>query len=100
MLRECAESISRIKLPLRAYFLQKVSKKNFSRRSGHDFYPPPLKGKKRELVSEPSIENYHSVVNRDRHLFSYFKNEEKIFRKIARLQCIRNYYFDTKQCVS
>jgi hypothetical protein len=38
MLRECAESISPIKLPLRMYFLQKFSKK-FFRRSGHDFYP-------------------------------------------------------------
>ena len=29
MLRECAESISRIKLPLRTYFYKNLRKKNF-----------------------------------------------------------------------
>src|SRR3954470_12723725 len=37
MLRECAESISRIKLPLGIYFLEKFSK-NFFRRTGSDCY--------------------------------------------------------------
>src|SRR6185437_9214170 len=32
MLRECAESISRIKLPLRTYFLQKFSKEKLRTR--------------------------------------------------------------------
>src|SRR3569623_224100 len=36
---ECAQSISLIKLPLRTYFLQKFSTKNFFSRSCHDCYP-------------------------------------------------------------
>ena len=59
MLRECAESISRIKLPLGMYFLQKFKKK-FFRRTGRNCYPPltpcevPSRGQNQKIPSDSS----------------------------------------------
>lgn len=49
------------------------------------------------LASEQIVENIHSVVNEDlARRFYHVKDQESLYRQLARLQTVRNFYFDTK----
>jgi hypothetical protein len=81
MLRECAESISCIKLPLGTYFLQKFSKKIFFRDPAM-IVTPPLR--KLSFMSQNVSQNFLMIIT-FRAIFSFFYrlSSKVTFKKIV-----------------
>ena len=46
------------------------------------------------MGSEQSVEHLHALMNTDFRRFAAIRNEEELFWQVARLQIIRNRFFD------